>query len=57
MNRGFRVQYSSALGPYEGGLHFVGGMSSDGCKASGFEMKERTSRYRQRHVPFLLLQV
>lgn len=34
MNRGFRVQYSSALGPYEGGLHFVGGMSSDGCKAS-----------------------
>lgn len=32
MNRGFRVQYSSALGPYEGGLHFGGGMSSDGCK-------------------------
>ncbi|CBN74525.1 Glutamate dehydrogenase 1 (NADP-dependent) [Ectocarpus siliculosus] len=37
MNRGFRVQYSSALGPYEGGLHFVGGMSSDGCKALGME--------------------
>ncbi len=36
MNRGFRVQYSSALGPYEGGLHFVGGMSSDGCKVSHF---------------------
>lgn len=32
MNRGFRIQYSSALGPYEGGLHFGGGMSSDVCK-------------------------
>lgn len=32
MNRGFRIQYSSALGPYEGGLHFSGGMSSDVCK-------------------------
>lgn len=40
MNRGFRVQYSSALGPYEGGLHFVGGMSSDGCKASYIWMKD-----------------
>ena len=34
MNRGFRIQYSSALGPYEGGLHFGGGMSSDVCKVS-----------------------
>eukprot|EP00904_Undaria_pinnatifida_P010369 jgi/Undpi1/6462/HiC_scaffold_20.g08941.m1 len=37
MNRGFRIQYSSALGPYEGGLHFSGGMSSDVCKALGME--------------------
>lgn len=37
MNRGYRVQYSSALGPYEGGLHLHGGMSSDGYKALGME--------------------
>lgn len=41
MNRGFRIQYSSALGPYEGGLHFGGGMSSDVCKV-GVDQYTRT---------------
>lgn len=34
LNRGFRIQYSSALGPYEGGLHFSGTMNSDVCKVT-----------------------
>ncbi|CAM9471976.1 unnamed protein product [Discosporangium mesarthrocarpum] len=37
MNRGFRIQYSSALGPYEGGLHFSGSINSDVLKALGME--------------------
>ncbi|CAM9206158.1 unnamed protein product [Chrysoparadoxa australica] len=37
VNRGFRVQYSSALGPYEGGLHFSSNMNSATLKALGIE--------------------
>ena len=36
-NRGFRVQYSSTLGPYEGGLHFGRHVSSDSVKATAFD--------------------
>ena len=37
MNRGFRVQYSSALGPYKGELHFGPHMNSGIVKALGFD--------------------
>ncbi|KAG5185513.1 glutamate dehydrogenase 1 (NADP-dependent) [Tribonema minus] len=37
MNRGWRTQYSSTLGPYEGGLHFNGNLSSAQVKALGLE--------------------
>lgn len=36
MNRGWRVQYSSALGPYEGGLHFHKDMSASLVKSQAF---------------------
>jgi len=36
MTRGFRVQYSSALGPYEGSLHFGAHINSSVIKALGF---------------------
>lgn len=37
VNRGFRVQFSSALGPYKGGLRFVPGLTLDVVKFLGFE--------------------
>ena len=37
MNRGFRVQYSSALGPYKGELHFGSHMNTGIVKALGFD--------------------
>jgi len=37
VNRGFRVQYSSALGPYEGGTSFSPRVSSSIMKASAFD--------------------
>jgi glutamate dehydrogenase (NADP+) len=37
MNRGFRVQYSSALGPYKGSLHFGSKMNGSLVKALGFD--------------------
>lgn len=37
VNRGFRVQFSSALGPYKGGLRFVPGLSLDVVKFLAFE--------------------
>jgi glutamate dehydrogenase (NADP+) len=37
MNRGFRVQYSSALGPYKGSLHFGSKMNCSLVKALGFD--------------------
>lgn len=37
MNRGYRVQYSSSLGPYEGALHFSTHITSSVVKALGFD--------------------
>ncbi|MDO5647749.1 NADP-specific glutamate dehydrogenase [Paracoccus sp. (in: a-proteobacteria)] len=37
VNRGFRVQYSSALGPYKGGLRFDPGLTLGTVKFLGFE--------------------
>ena len=37
MNRGFRIQYSSSLGPYEGALHFGTHVNSAVVKALGFD--------------------
>jgi len=37
MNRGFRVQYSSALGPYTGSLHFGSHLTKSVVHASGFD--------------------
>jgi glutamate dehydrogenase (NADP+) len=37
MNRGFRIQYSSSLGPYEGALHFSPHITGSVIKALGFD--------------------
>jgi hypothetical protein len=37
VNRGFRVQYSSALGPYEGGLIFNSRVNASVIKAAAFD--------------------
>lgn len=37
MNRGFRVQYSSSIGPYEGSLHFGYHVNTGVIKALGFD--------------------
>jgi glutamate dehydrogenase (NADP+) len=37
VNRGFRVQFNSALGPYKGGLRFVPGLTLDVVKFLAFE--------------------
>jgi hypothetical protein len=37
MNRGFRIQYSSSIGPYEGALHFGTHINSAVIKALGFD--------------------
>lgn len=37
MNRGYRCQYSSSLGPYEGALHFGSHVNSGFVKALGFD--------------------
>jgi len=37
LNRGFRTQYSSALGPYEGGLKFGGSVDSSLVKSAAFD--------------------
>lgn len=37
VNRGFRVQYSSALGPYEGGTDFSPNTSLSTMKAKAFD--------------------
>jgi len=36
MNRGYRIQYSSSIGPYEGSLHFGHHVNSGVIKALGF---------------------
>jgi glutamate dehydrogenase (NADP+) len=37
LNRGFRVQYSSALGPYKGSLHFGSHINCSVVKSLGFD--------------------
>lgn len=37
MNRGYRIQYSSSLGPYEGALHFGSHINNAVVKALGFD--------------------
>jgi glutamate dehydrogenase (NADP+) len=37
VNRGFRVQYSSALGPYEGGMDFSSSTNASTVKAAAFD--------------------
>lgn len=37
MNRGYRIQYSSSLGPYEGGLHFGSHINNSVVKTLGFD--------------------
>mmetsp|Transcript_4884 Transcript_4884/g.6332 ORF Transcript_4884/g.6332 Transcript_4884/m.6332 type:complete len:506 (+) Transcript_4884:162-1679(+) len=37
MNRGYRVQYNSTLGPYGGGLHFGSHVNNASIKALGFD--------------------
>lgn len=37
MNRGFRIQYSSSLGPYEGPLHLGPHINAEMIKALGFD--------------------
>ena len=37
MNRGWRIQYSSSIGPYEGALHFGSHINTSVIKALGFD--------------------
>ena len=37
MNRGYRIQFSSSLGPYEGALHFGSHVNSATIKSLGFD--------------------
>jgi len=37
MSRGFRIQFSSSLGPYEGALHFGSHINADSMKSLGFD--------------------
>lgn len=37
MNRGYRIQFSSSLGPYEGALHFGSHVNADTIKSFGFD--------------------
>ena len=42
VNRGFRVQYNSALGPYKGGMRFHATVNQDVLKFLGFEQVFKT---------------
>lgn len=43
INRGYRVQFNNATGPYKGGLRFVGGLKLDTLKFLGFEQVLKNS--------------
>jgi glutamate dehydrogenase (NADP+) len=43
VNRGFRVEYSSAIGPYKGGLRFHSSVNLSGLKFLGFEQTFKNS--------------
>lgn len=42
INRGFRVEFSSALGPYKGGLRFHPRSTSESSSSSGSSRSSRT---------------
>ena len=43
VNRGFRVQFNSAIGPYKGGLRFHPSVTMGGLKFLGFEQTFKNS--------------
>ena len=43
VNRGFRVQFNSALGPYKGGIRFHETVTQDSLKFLGFEQTFKNS--------------
>ena len=43
VNRGFRVQFNSAIGPYKGGLRFASDVTLDTMKFLGFELTFKNS--------------
>ncbi len=43
VNRGFRVQFNNAIGPYKGGLRFQKDVNLDAMKFLGFEQTFKTS--------------
>ena len=43
VNRGFRVQFNSALGPYKGGIRFHESVTQDSLKFLGFEQTFKNS--------------
>ena len=43
VNRGFRVQFNSAIGPYKGGLRFASNVTLDTLKFLGFEQTFKNS--------------
>ena len=43
VNRGFRVQFNSALGPYKGGIRFHQSVTQDSLKFLGFEQTFKNS--------------
>lgn len=49
VNRGFRVQYCSAHGPYEGGLTFGPNVNHSFCKAAAFDTVFRNA-LSQKHI-------
>ena len=46
VNRGYRVQYNAALGPYKGGLRFASNVNLSIIKFLGFEQTFRTEFHR-----------
>jgi len=47
LNRGYRVQYSSALGPFEGGLSFGENVNHSYCAAAAFDTVFRNALSRK----------
>ncbi|MGI9274551.1 MAG: NADP-specific glutamate dehydrogenase [Endozoicomonas sp.] len=43
VNRGYRVQFNNAIGPYKGGLRFTSGLTLDTLKFLGFEQTFKNS--------------
>lgn len=43
VNRGYRVQFNNAIGPYKGGLRFAGNLTVDTLKFLGFEQTFKNS--------------